>query len=240
MKLRALGTGNLFCRWPNIPACWLIQTHDSNVLIGCPPQAPARLEILGIPLNKIGMIVPLGASNMDIGGLDEIGAVFADAADKPYLACPQRLLDKVAERVSYIEGFQKRAVKKINITEEHITEAINFIPNSNGTYGFQLEFARIYCAGHTKVNPEFLSTFDCDLILHKEDPELTELPVYLQNKVWIYGYRSPTEGSDPLPMLFMPQSAFIFDSDRRDKIMVKERYIRENSKRVIGNDAHKP
>lgn len=240
MKIRALGTGNLFCRWPLIPSCWLIQTHNSNVLIGCPTQAPARLEGMGIELNKIEMVIPLGTSTADIGGLDEFGAAFTASKNKPYLAGPEKLIERVAARTTYIDGFQKKSAKKIGINEEHITETITFIPNQNGTYGFRMEFAKIYCSGPAPVSEETLSKqTDCDAILHEDGPALPYLPVYIQNKIWLYGYKAPAEGADPLPMLYLPQGAFFFDSDRRDKLMAKERYIRENSKRLVGNESSK-
>lgn len=237
MKLRALGTGGPFCRWPLIPACWLIQTHNSNVLINCPPQVCARLEFLGLKIDSIDMIVPLGSKVSDIGGLEEFGYRNLQKDNKPYLACPEKLWGELTPKVDYLDGFQKKFVKKIGFKEEHITETLTFITNGTN-YGFRLEFAKILCCGGILKPDEQIITAneDCQLILHANHKDLTELPVYLQNRMWLFGYDEHTEGSDPLPMLFLPQSAWIYDSDRRDKVLTKERYIRENSKRVIGNE----
>src|SRR5271166_5809103 len=99
MKLRALGTGHAFSRWPLIPPCWLIQTHKSFVLINCPPSAGARLELLGVPLDKVDMVIPLGASITQIGGLDEIANAGATRSSRVYLSAPAQLLSKIRVKI---------------------------------------------------------------------------------------------------------------------------------------------
>ena len=240
MKLRALGAGNPFCRWPLIPSCWLLQTEGSNVLIGCPVQAAARLEVLGLSPDKIDMIIPLGYSVAHAGGLDELGHIFRHSAQKPYLACPENLMSKILGRIEYPRSFQPRAAKQVGFKEEHITETMVFVDNFSGSYGFRLEAAGIFCSGSAKVNESWLHRqMDCNILLHEDRPELIDLPIYLQKKVWIYGYSKLSDGSDPIPMLFLPQGTFVYDSDRRDKTITKERYIRENSKRIVGNEESK-
>lgn len=241
MKLRALGTGGPFSRWPLIPSCWLIHTDKSYVLVGCPPQVGARLATVGVPLEKIDMIVLLGASVAQAGGLDEFGHYFQEVASncegKPYLACPEALMSKVLGRLEYPHGLSPKVVKKISFTEEHVSETLTFVDNFSGGYGFRLEEAKVFCSGRAKVNEEWLhQNMDCDLILHEDRPELAELPIYLQERIWIYGYPKQPDGTDPIPMLYVPQNSFVYDSDRRDKILTKERFIRENSKRVVGNE----
>jgi hypothetical protein len=237
MKLRAIGAGSPFCRHPLVPACWLIQTHGSCILIGCPPQLPARLEALDVALEKIDMIIPLGVGVSQIGGLDEIGHYFSSREEKPYLACPERLLSKVLGRLEYPTGFQYKAVTKIGFTEEHITETLTFVDNYGGGFGFRLEEAKIFVSGDADVNEDWLfKEMACEVILHCDRQGLADLPLYLQNKIWIYGYQKAAAGTDPLPMLYLPQNAFVYDSDRRDKVLSKNRFIRENTKRVIGND----
>jgi hypothetical protein len=238
VKLRALGTGHAFSRWPLIPPCWLIQTHKSYVLINCPPAAGARLELLGVPLNSIDMIVPLGASIAQIGGLDEFSTL--KRTTKIYLAAPSTLLQSITKKIDNPDGFDLKAVQKVGFKEEHLTETLTFLENFSGSYGFRLEVGKVFCSGNAAVNEDWVfQNMDCDILLHEDRPELLDLPVYLQNKLWIYGYDKPPEGTDPLPMLYMPQGSWIYDSDRRDKVMAKERYIRENSKRVIGNESSK-
>ena len=238
MKLRALGTGHAFSRWPLIPPCWLIQSHKSFALINCPPSVGARLELLGVPIDRIGMIIPLGSAIAQIGGIDEFAHIFKDSPSKPYLAAPAQLLATLANRYDSVSKFQLKSVQKVGFKEEHLTETLTFVSNYCGSYGFRLEDAKVFCSGSAEVNEDWIfKNTDCDILLHEDRPQLLELPVYLQNKLWIYGYEKPPEGTDPLPMLFMPQGSWIFDSDRRDKVMAKERYIRENSKRVIGNES---
>ena len=203
-----------------------------------------RLEMLSIPVNSVDMIIPLGGATSNIGGLEEFGYRHMQSKDskKPYLACSEKLWKIVKPRLDYADGFQQKFVKKVGFKEEHISEALNLVPYSGG-YGFHLEGARVFCAGPSSdesCDEDVLSSFlECDIILHRNCPGLLDLPIYLQKKIWIYGYSAYTEGSDPIPMLFMPQGSVIYDSDRRDKVMNKERFIRENSKRILGNEAAK-
>jgi hypothetical protein len=210
------------------------------VLVNCPPSAGARLELIGVPLDKVGMIIALGSSIAQIGGLDEFGELALKSTTKPYLVAPAKLIPKIVSRIDSADGFQIKSVSKVGFKEEHLTETLTFLDNFSGSYGFRLEEAKVFCSGSAEVNEDWLhQNFDCEILLHEDRQELLELPVYLQDKIWIYGYDKPTDGADPLPMLFMPQSSWIFDSDRRDKIMAKNRFIRENSKRVLGNEAVK-
>ena len=200
--------------------------------------------MLSIPMNSVDMIVPLGGRTSNIGGLEEFGYRHFHSKDskKPYLACPEKLWDSIEPRLDYGSGFQQKFVKKIGFKEEHITETLTFVTYVSGSYGFHLEKARIFCAGpdsNAGCDENILSTLDCDIILHRDSPDLQTLPVYLQRKIWLYGYPEYTEGTDPVPMLYIPQGSVIYDSDRRDKIMNKERFIRENSKRILGNEAAK-
>lgn len=237
MKLRSLGAGSPFCRWPLVPACWLIQTEGCNMLVGCPPQAAARLELIGLTMDAIDMIVPLSSSVAQTGGLDEFGKHFENSNTQPYLACPEKLLSKIVDRLEYKDSFQLKAVKKIGFTEEHITETFTFVDNLSGGYGFRLEGAKIFCSGPAAVNEDWIyNNTDCETILHCDQPELRELPMYLQDHLWIFGYEKQVPGSDPLPMLFLPQGSVVYDSDRRDKTMTKGRFLRENSKRIVGNE----
>lgn len=237
MKLRALGTGHAYSRWPLIPPCWLIQTHKSFVLINCPPSAGARLELLGVPLSSVDMVIALGSSITQIGGLDELTHANQARPSRPYLSAPAALLAQIREKIDRPEGFDFKAVTKVGFKEEHLTETLTFVNNYSGSYGFRLEQAKVFCSGSASVNEDWIfKNLDCDILLHDDRVELLDLPVYLQNKIWIYGYQKQPEGTDPLPMLYMPQGSWIYDSDRRDKVMAKERYIRENSKRVIGNE----
>lgn len=234
MKLRALGTGHAFSRWPLIPPCWLIQSEGTNILINCPTQAGARLEAIGLSIESVDMIVPLGSSTAQCGGLDEFGYRARKSKTKPYLASPLALQQKLRTRLEYPTSFAFKAVKRIGFTEEHISEELEIIDNLSGGYGFRLSSAKIFCSGSAEVNEDWLfQNLDCDLLLHEERESLEDLPVYIQDKIWIYGYHKIGEGSDPLPMLLIPQNSVIYDSDRRDKTLTKERFIRENAKKQL-------
>jgi hypothetical protein len=191
-------------------------------------------------MDNVDMIVPLGTSVAEIGGIDEFGHHFYKSSSKPLLACPEKLLSEVLNRLQHPGGLSPKAVKKIGFKEEHVTESLTFIDNLSGGYGFRLEHAKIFCSGTAFVSEDWLNKhMDCALILHCDSKELQELPVNIQEKVWIYAYDKPVPGTDPLPMLYMPQGQYVLDSDRRDKVMTKERFIRENSKRVVGNESQK-
>lgn len=261
MRLRALGTGSYNCRHPLVPTSWLLQTDHSQIVIGIPYQLPARLAMLDIPLEKIDMFIPLSARGEQIGGLEEIARYFLGKPDKPFLVAPDKLMQKVKERIEpafllYLQTmFRIKTVTKVTVREEHSSEELSFIPNyldiSVPSYGIKFEESKVFITGETNLNETWLfNQMDCDLILHScvtdrippghpSPPSLTELstlPVYLQNKIWLYGYtNNHADILEPLPMLFLPQGSTVLDTSRRDKTLLKERYIRENSRRVLGN-----
>jgi hypothetical protein len=58
--------------------------------------------------------------------------------------------------------------------------------------------------------------------------------------MWLYGYADNYRDlEDPLPMLFLPQGQCAFDSNRKAKHLEKERFIRENTIRLLGNEKSK-
>jgi len=263
MKLRSLGSGSSTCRHPLVPSCWLLQSAGATVVIGAPWQLAARLEAIGISLDQIDMILPLSPRGDQIGGLEEIAHYFMGKSKKPYLVAPEKLLQKIKERIEpaflfYLkELFQVKAVSRIQVKEEHISETLSFVPNyldlNIPSYGIRLEDAKIFITGETALNETWLfKEMGCNAILHSCNlsagitgypgppslAELQTLPVYLQNKLWLYGYGNAfaEHESQIIPMLFLPQGAAVYDSARRDKILNKERYLRENAKRLLGNE----
>lgn len=264
MKIRAIGTGSPFCRHPLVTTSFLIQSENSNVLVGCGPNIPAKLETINLSLDKIDMWV------LPYFGFDQIGGLFEVASrlspsQRPYLVAPNVVLQEVRKIFKAITGktldgfFSMRSVKKITINEEHFAEEATFVDNyfEEGSYGLYLENSQIFITGRCELNEDFLHHYGAtaELILHECNlgethyfgrktvalQELQSLPLYLQKKLWIYGYDSSyLTVEDPLPMLFLPQGTCIFDSERKDKHLDKERFIRENSKRQLGNLSSHP
>jgi hypothetical protein len=231
------------------------------IVIGIPHQLPARLAMLDIPLEKVDMFIPLSPRAEQVGGLEEVARYFLGKPNKPYLVAPERLMQKVKERLEpafllYLQSlFKIKTVTKVTVREEHSSEELTFVPNyldiSIPSFGIRLEENKVFITGETALNETWLfKEMGCDVILHScttDNPpaghptaprisELEALPVYLQNKIWLYGYSSNfQEVTEPLPMLFLPQGSTILDTSRRDKILLKERFIRENSRRILGN-----
>jgi hypothetical protein len=261
MRLRTLGSGGYNCRHPLATASWLLQTDESMIVIGIPHQLPSRLGMLGVTLDQIDMFVPLSPRGDQIGGLEEVARHFLGKEKKPFLVAPERLMVKIKERLEpafllYLQTmFITKTVTKITVREEHFTEVLSFIPNylnvAIPSFALKLEESKVFISGETELNETWLfKEMGCDLILHscvtdRTPPghpsapsleELSALPVYLQNKIWLYGYSNNyTDLAEPLPMLFLPQGVTVLDTSRRDKILMKERYIRENSRRILGN-----
>lgn len=260
MKIRALGTGSSYSRHPLVSSSFLVQSEAAVVVFGCGAGIPAKLEAINIAPDRVDIWVPLHMGSDQIAGLEEIGhkVLSQEYSSKPYVACPAPLAAAVEERLrSRFHGhcpLHMKPTKKIHIQEEHLEEVVTFVPNY-GTmegYGLHFEESEIFISGDTELNDEWLHNNGsaAKLIFHAcrlggptglpgQNPlpaELQELPVYLQQKIWLYGYENSYQSEiDPLPMLFLPQGAWIYDSDRKDKHLEKERFIRESSKRQIGN-----
>lgn len=259
MKLRALGAGSPLCRHPLVPTSFLLQSIDSSVVFGCAPGIPAKLDSIGIKLEQVDIWAPLNARPEQVGGLYEVGLLsLGGAIPKPYLAAPERLIQRLVPLFPFSlqAAFQITATRCIHINEEYVEEQIEFIPGYLGheeSYGLFLSHAEILISGETELNDEWLHRYGsgANIILHscrvdqaavpgmKFSPDIVELsalPVYLQKKIWLCGYPNDYQSLvDPLPMLFLPQGQWIYDSDRKAKHLEKERFIRENTKRQMGN-----
>lgn len=250
MKIRAIGTGGYFCRHPLTTSSFLIQSESSNIIIGCGPNIPAKLETINLSVEQIDMWVPLSSFSSQVAGLEEIGHA-STKTRKPYLVAPADVLKKIETRLcasgmSELKNyFEVRASAKVSINEEHLTETITFVRNylpGGPSYGISFEESEIFITGDTPLNEEFLHRYGmpAEIILHScacgtEELEAL-LPMYLQKKIWLYGYHDKyLESIDPLPMLYLPQGTCIYDSDRKEKHLDKERFLRENAKRQIGN-----
>jgi hypothetical protein len=259
MKIRAVGTGSPYCKHPLTKSSFLLQTETSNVVIGCGPGVPAKLESINVPVSKIDMWIILSAKPDQVIGLWEVAAI--PKASKPFLVAAEPVLNLVKDfycntlAESLDSAFETRATTRVVINDEHSSETVRLIPAYLGnlpSYSALLEEAEILITGDTSLNDEFLHRWGSgsQIILHScslpNEPvvgpknasldELQTLPLYLQKKIWLYGYGiSYVDEIDPLPMMFLPQGTCVYDSDRKEKYLDKERFIRESTKRVAGN-----
>lgn len=261
MHLKILGAGSAICRHPLITPSFLLQSDDSNIVFGCGSGVPAKLQSIGIELHKIAIWAPLSSRPEQTAGLWEIAyRVLTGEIPSPYLAGPEYLLKSIGLPLALLAAFQVQHTRTIHVNEEHIEETVEFVPNHLGavdSYGLVLDEAQILITGETSLNEEWLHSHGADtkIILHSCAPtdqviegyeqsasiqQLQKLPIYLQKKIWLYGYpNNYRDLEDPYPMLFLPQGQCAFDSTRKVKHLEKERFIRENTLRVMGNERSK-
>lgn len=262
MKLRSLGTGSITCRHPLTTASFLLQAEGANIVIGCGAGIPAKLESINVDPTIIDIWVPLHTGVDQWAGLEEIAHMVQMGTKKPFVAAPQPLIDYISARMR--ERFGGRSVlefkptQRIRVAEEHHDEELVFIHNfgTSNSFALSLEQCAVLISGSTELNEEWLHAHgsDSQVILHSchidnginlpgEPPSLEilrTLPVYIQRKIWLYGYDNTYQDVlDPIPMLFLPYGQWIYDSSRRDKHLDKERFIRENTKRQEGNAFNK-
>jgi ribonuclease BN (tRNA processing enzyme) len=259
MKLKAIGTGGPFCRHPLVTSSFLIQSETSLIIIGCGTNIPAKLSTISMSADKVDMWIILSPTMDQIGGLWEIASLTKQT--RPFLVGAESVLRQTKNLFELTVGknlldyFETRSISRVKIDEEHQSESIKFIPNYHRnipSYSLLLEESEIFISGNTALNDEFLHQYGAPakLILHScnisNDPsnqsvcptleELQTLPMYIQSKIWLYGYDNTyTDTEDPIPMLFLPQGTCIYDSIRKDKHLEKERFIRESSRRQLGN-----
>jgi hypothetical protein len=255
MKLRAIGTGSKFCKHPLTPSSFLVISDQKLTLIGAPVSSTTALEKYGYDLDNLSVITFLSPHIDQIGGIIELAHIFKNKKKKPILSAPAKLLEKVRERIEpelgffLNESFDVKSSVKIHIKEEFFTETIVFVPSfinpSIPSFAVRLESAKIFITGETAINEDWLfKEVGNDLILHScrstkssggVSPfvsEIQELPVYLQTKIWVYGYDiSSKDLEQPFPMMYLPPGSWVFDSERRDRLLSKDRFIRENSRK---------
>lgn len=255
MKVRAIGTGSKFCRHPLTPASWLVVSGEDLTLIGAPWSVVPAMQRYGYDPAALAVVAVLSPQLDQIAGLVELSSFFKDKKKKPCLVAPAKLIPLIRERVESETGhflddsFSVKAVSKLVIKEEYFSETVTFIPNFMNplipSYGVRFENAKLFISGETVLNEDWLyKEMGSDLILHMCNTpgtpigtapsvaQIQELPLYLQSKMWLYGYETAAkEMEQPFPMMFVPPGAYVFDSDRRDKLLSKERFIRENSKK---------
>jgi len=257
VKIRAIGTGSKFCRHPLVPASWLIISGEDLTLVGAPWSVVPTLERYGYAIEKLAVITLLSPHVDQIAGLLELAGIFRHAKKKPILAAPGQLLSLVRTKLEgelgfYLDdAFDVKTIARLHIKEEYYSESISFVSNFLDpripSYGMRFENAKVFISGETQLNEDWLfKEMGCEAILHSctttkaslgKSPaleELKDLPTYLQSKMWLYGYEVDTKDAEqPFPMMFLPPGSWIFDSERRDKLLSKERFIRENSRKQV-------
>ena len=255
MKLRAIGTGSKFCKHPLIPSSFIVSSDDKLTLIGAPLATTAALEKYGYKVEDISVITFLSPQSDQTIGLIELAHIFRNKKKKPILAAPARLLSVMRDRIEtelgffLTESFDVKSALKIHIKEEFYTEIITFVPSfinpSIPSYSLRFETSKIFLTGETSLNEDWLfKEVGNDLILHSckssdrsggQSPlvsEIQELPMYLQSKMWLYGYDIASKDIEqPFPMMYLPPGSWVFDSERKDKLLNKDRFIRENSRK---------
>ena len=260
MKLRALGAGNISCRHPLTTSSFLIQAEGARIVIGCGAGIPSKLESINIDPTDIDIWIPLGLGLDQWSGLEEVAYIVGKK--RPYIAAPQPVTDYIGRHLRNRFGgrcpLALKPTQRIFIQEEHHEEVLTFVQNYGLTdsYGISMEQSLIFISGDTELNDEWLHANGAPVRLIQHScrlgpstgvagenasiEELQQLPIYLQKKIWLYGYDNRYQQLEaPLPMLFLPQGQQIYDSERRDKYLEKERFIRENTKRQAGNQLSK-
>ena len=257
MKIKILGAGSAYCKHPLVTSSFLVQTETSNIVIGVGPNIPAKLSAIGLEIDDIDMWVPLHTRAEQSGGLEEVAAT---ATKKPYVVAPNQVISEISKILgtSFSSAYEKKvglkSALKIHINEEHYSEILTFIPNhfkSQQSFSVLFETAQVMISGDTALNEDFIERHGmaCEVILHtcvtdskssfEENAGLAELqtlPVYLQKRIWLYGYgNNYLNVEDPLPMLFIPQGHIVYDSQRKDPWIRKDKFIRDEGRRQLGN-----
>jgi hypothetical protein len=235
-----------------VTSSFLIQEDLGAQLIGCGFNIPAKLESINMSLADIDMILLLNSDLEQIGGLPEVADFSKRSGTKKFLVAPESVLENVRKYSSDFldldldHCFDAKSCHRVVITEEHHSEEIKFIDNYHGKDGHALllESSKIFISGKMLPNEDFLHRYGApsDLVFHScvlsdsHGDELGSLPLYIQQKIWLYDYsNSCSEIAQPFPMLFLPQGTCVLDTARKDKLLSKERFIRESSRRQLGN-----
>lgn len=256
MKIRAIGTGSPNVKHPLIPSCLVVQSDEDIWMVGCPWPALSALERYSYDVNKLSLIT-FQTDRMDqISGICALAPLTRIRQEKPIMAAPSALIDSIKKKIEpelgfpLDEAFDIKRIQKMTIKEEYYQETIVFVRSTDDrhlSYGLRFENAGLFVTGETELNEDWLfKEMASEIILHtckttahtvSRAPmveQLSELPLYLQNKIWLTGYEPDTrEAEQPFPMMFLPAGAALFDSTRRDKLMNKSRLIREHTKKQI-------
>ena len=249
MKIRAIGTGSSFCRHPLVTPCFLVQTSESNIVIGCGPNIPAKLESIGI--DSVDMWVIPSTSLEQVGGLLE---VLKDSRllGNPYLVGPANVLScvestlRATDRARLSDRFNVQPAHRIRVEDENTNETIKLIQRTEDLsqgHDILFEDAKLFISNSApSEDPAFLENLGkAKLILQRWDADSCfsdTLPQDALHKTWLFAYpdhyRDLTEHK---PLLFLPQGTCAYDSTRRDAYLDKERFVREAGRRLLGTQA---
>lgn len=250
MKIRALGTGSTYSRHPLAPPCFLVYTDGAVVAIGAPFQLSTRLAALGDE-NNLSMVVLLSSTFDQMAGLYELANL--PRKSRIVIATTAAIMQDVKSKLAgflppgTLSFFEYKCVTKVSFEEEHFSETMSLVPNYGPDHSCAIRFenAKVMITGAAPLNEDWLHHhIDCDLILHQIDERgitpsptiesLQKIPLYMQNRIWVYGYDDISKEAQPFPMMYVTPLAWVFNSWRKQKIMSKERVIKENATKQLG------
>lgn len=243
MKIRLIGAGYNFCRHPLVPVSLLVQPSDGgNVVINCPPQMSAKLESINMSLDSVDVWALTSTDVFRSGGIEEV--CNTPLKSSTVITAGTALMMQLKKKFNISRGVNGK-IKEVSssficVADEHYEERITYGRSANEVV---FENSRIVVVDlstiHRHAEWANLILFDVSSgssDLSVEIDFLRDLPVYVQQKVWIVGYGNKySEIEDPFPMMFMPQGTCVFDSERKDRYISKEKFIWDDGKRVAGN-----
>lgn len=240
MKIRLIGSGSQFCRHPLVPVTLLVQTPDGgNMVINCPPQISAKLESINMSISDVDVWVLTSADVFYSGGIEEV--CNTQTKKSLVLSATSSVMDEIRKKYAPSRGSNKRVSEvitpSIRLEDDNYDERVVLKGNSVAFENSKIVLTNIFEIGEypgaelilCNVNngsPDLSVEFDC----------LRELPLYIQSKIWIVGYGNQYQSiEDPLPIMFMPQGTCVFDNERKEPLLSKERFIVNDGKRIAGN-----
>lgn len=246
MKIRVIGTGYPHARHPLIPCTYLIQLDSTNIIIGCPPQIGSKLESINMKMSDIDLWILGDTRVSQSGGVEELSFIQTKTSKKPSVAATASILSKIGSKYKdglkgkNIESLDTKSVLSVRVKDDNYEDSIKVIQESPTYSSYFFTNSKIAISHISKLDKflEISQIMICDI--DGEDDvaveKLKELPVYVQQKLWVVGYKNDYQKMDEMfPILPLPQGSCIYDSERKEPYLSKERFIRDNAKRTAGN-----
>jgi hypothetical protein len=240
MKIRLIGSGSPYCRHPLVPVSLLVQTSDGgNLVVNCPPQISSKLESIAMSLSDIDVWLLTSAGVSWSGGIEEV--CNTQLTKSTVLAAAPSLMPTLREKYAPSRGSNKKVSEvsspKVRLEDDHFEEKISY--DQSGVVFESSSVALTDIHGIAKFAD--CQTILCNVMngttdMSVEFDYLREFPLYIQAKIWLVGYGNTYQTiEDPLPIMFMPQGTCVFDSERKERHISKERFIASEGKRLVGN-----